>query len=308
MTTGKQVRLDLDDFCQYTGEDKEGKLKRPTEQDLDLLFEEKGKENSWSEGERMYSGRPRDMLMPTVLTLEIYEKMMEFLVLAGYTPETLGFLMPMTKMQGDASEKQEMRVTISNFLRRLLKGTFPDFESYTFFRSGNHGFPKCIDLPAFSVYLSLREKEQRVELLVAAQQCGIPLPRNFINKMAYAIQFAETEAKRGKSEMKTHLAPNLGDEIVGQVFKAVGDSAGTKRAAADAKARGPTQPPSKAEEPGAASSSSAPKAKAMPVPKAADSAKAPPAKSAPSKAAPKRSSNWEKSQTTPQWKKVRREE
>ena len=37
--------------------------------------------------------------------------------------------------------------------------------------------------------------------------------------------------------MKIKMAPNLGDEVVGEVFKAVGDSASTKRAAADAKAR-----------------------------------------------------------------------
>ena len=255
----------------------------------------------------MYSGRPRNMMMPVIKTLEVYEKMMEFLICAGYTPEPLGFLMPMTKMQGDAKEKQEMRVTISNFLRRLMKGTFPEYESYTFFRSGSHGFPNCIELPAFSVYLSLREKEQRVELLFAAQQCGIPLPRNFIGKIAYAIQFAESEAMRGKSEMKIKMAPNLGDEVVGKVFKAVGDSASTKRAAADAKARSSTQPSQKPEDTGSASSSaSAPKAKAMP--KSYEPPKAPPAKPASPKAAPKRAAGWEKSQTTPQWKKVRREE
>ena len=148
-----------------------------------------------------------------------------------------------------------------------MKGTFPEYESYTFFRSGSHGFPNCIELPAFSVYLSLREKEQRVELLFAAQQCGIPLPRNFISKMAYAIQLAEAEAQRGKSEMKMKMAPNLGDEVVSEVFKAVGDSAAAKRATADAKARSSTQPSQKPEGTGSASSSSAsaPKAKAMPT-------------------------------------------
>ena len=186
MTTNRRSRLDLDDFCPYTGEDQDGNLKRPTEQELDELFMEKAKKNPWSEGEKMYSGRLRNMMMPVIRILEFYEKMMEFLVCAGYTPETLGFLMPMTKMQGDAQAKQEMRVTISNFLRRLMKGTFPEYESYTYFRSVSHGFPDCIELPAFSVYLSLREKEQRVELLFAAQQCGIPLPSNFTNKMAYA--------------------------------------------------------------------------------------------------------------------------
>ena len=102
MTETKRVRLDLDDFCPYTGEDQDGNLKRPTELELDELFQEKGKRNSWSEGEKLYSGRPRNMMMPVIKTLEIYEKMMEFLVCAGYTPESLGFLMPMNRMQADA--------------------------------------------------------------------------------------------------------------------------------------------------------------------------------------------------------------
>ena len=65
-----------------------------------------------------------------------------------------------------------MREKISDFLRRLLKGAYPDAEHYTYFRTGNHGFPNCIDIPAFSVFLSLREKEARIELLITAQQCG----------------------------------------------------------------------------------------------------------------------------------------
>ena len=308
MTETKRVRLDLDDFCPYTGEDQDGNLKRPTELELDELFQEKGKRNSWSEGEKMYSGRPRNMMMPVIKTLEIYEKMMEFLVRAGYTPESLGFLMPMNRMQADAQGKQEMRVTISNFLRRLLKGTFPEHESYTFFRSGSHGFPNCIELPAFSVYLSLREKEQRVELLFAAQQCGIHLPQNFVSKMAYAIQLAEAEAQRGKTEMKTKMAPTLGDEVVSEVFKAVGHTAASKFATADAKAKSSAQPTQKPEGTGSASSSSAsaPKAKAMP--KSHEPSKAPPAKPSSPKAAPKRAAGWEKSPSTPQWKKVRREQ
>ena len=61
--------------------------------------------------------------------------------------------------------------------------------------------------------------------------------KTFISKMAYAIQLAEAEAQRGKSEMKMKMAPNLGDEVVSEVFKAVGDSAAAKRATADAKAK-----------------------------------------------------------------------
>ena len=306
MAEERKVRMDLDTFCQYLGEDQDGNLKRPTEEDLDRLFEEKAKKTAWSEGERMYAGRPRNMMMPVIRILEFYEKMMEFLVCAGYTPDKLGFLIPMSKMHDDAKAKQEMRVTISNFLRRLLKGTFPDKESYSYFRSTSQGFPDCIELPAFSVYLTLREKEQRVELLLAAQQCGIPLPRNFTNKMAYAIKFAESEATRGHGEMKQKMAPNLGNEAFNEVFKTIGDTAGAQRAAADAKARTKTHQSQRADEPGAASSSSASAPKAKPMPKAYGPSKASPAKPPPPKAAPKRAAGWEQTTSTPSWKKVKR--
>ena len=105
-----------------------------------------------------------------------------------------------------------------------------------------------------------------MELLFAAQQCGSPLPQNFVSKMAYAIQLAEAEGQRGKTEMKMKMAPTLGDEVVSEVFKAVGGSAASKFATADAKAKSTAQPSQKPEGTGSASSSSAsaPKAKAMP--------------------------------------------
>ena len=81
------------------------------------------------------------MMRYVVGTLEVYEKMMEFLVHAGYTPERLRFLTPMNKMQGGNEEKAEMRKMISDFVSRLLKGAFPTAEHYAYFRSGNHGSP-----------------------------------------------------------------------------------------------------------------------------------------------------------------------
>ena len=307
MADEKKFRLDLDAFCQYLGEDQEGNLKRPTEENLDQLFQEKAKKTNWSEGELLYAGRPRNMMMPVIRILEIYEKMMEFLVCADYTPEKLGFLIPMTKMHEDKQAKQEMRVTISNFLRRLMKGAFPDKESYSYFRSSSQGFHGCIELPAFSVYLTLREKEQKMELLLAAQQCGIPLPRNFTNKMAYAIKFAEAEATRGHDSMKKKMAPNLGDEVVQEVFKTIGDSAGARQAAEDSKQRAKAQPSQGPNEPGSASSSSTSAPKAKPMPKSYGPSKASPAKPPPPKAAPKRAaSGWEQTTSTPSWKKVKR--
>ena len=161
------------------------------------------------------------------------------------------------------------------------------------------------------MYLTLREKEQKIELLVAAQQCGIPLPQCFINKMAYAIKFAEDEATRGHGSMKKNMTPNIGDEMVKEVFKTIGDNVGARQAAEDSKQRAKAQPQQGQDEPGAASSSStsAPKAKAKAMPKSYGPSKASPAKPPPPKAAPKRSaSGWEPTLGTPSWKKVKRDD
>ena len=89
MTTGRVGRLDLDGICPYTGEEDDGVLRRPTEEELDVMFRAKAKQEEWMQGEMMYGGRPRNMLMTVVKTLEIYEKLMERLVLAGFKPEDL---------------------------------------------------------------------------------------------------------------------------------------------------------------------------------------------------------------------------
>ena len=62
MTTGKVGRLDLDGICPYTGENDDGTLKRPSEEELQVMFDEKARKKEWMQGEKMYGGRPRDTL------------------------------------------------------------------------------------------------------------------------------------------------------------------------------------------------------------------------------------------------------
>jgi len=46
--------LDLDGICHYTGENDDGTLKRPSEEELEAMFEEKAREEDWMQGEKMY--------------------------------------------------------------------------------------------------------------------------------------------------------------------------------------------------------------------------------------------------------------
>ena len=158
MTTGNVGRLDLDGICPYTGDNDDGTLRRPSEEELDVMFKAKAKEEEWMQGEKMCGGRPRDMLTPVIQTLEIHEKLMESLVIADFKPEDFQFLIPMHKMKGTHEEKSEMRAKISDFLGRLLKSAFPSSTQYTYFRAGDHGFEDCIEIPAFTVYLAYRER------------------------------------------------------------------------------------------------------------------------------------------------------
>ena len=203
MTTGRVGRLDLDGICPYTGEDDDGSLRRPTEEELDVMFRAKAKEAEWMQGEMMYGGRPRNMLMTVVKTLEIYEKLMERLVLAGFKPEDLQFLIPMNKMKGTSEEKNEMRAKMSSFLCRLLKSAFPNSTQYTYFRAGDHGFEDCLEIPAFAVYLSYREQERQLELLVTATQCNVNLPQAFIGRIAHASSVQNKKLHEGMYDGST---------------------------------------------------------------------------------------------------------
>lgn len=107
-------------------------------------------------------------------------------------------------------------------MRRVLKGAFPGLEEYTYFRTGDHGFEKCLEMPGFAVFLSFKDRDQRIELLIALQQCGVALPGIFINRIAFAVKFAESEAARGKSHMMKTLAPSLGEEAMAKAIRSLG--------------------------------------------------------------------------------------
>ena len=316
MTTGRVGRLDLDGICPYTGENDDGSLRRPTEEELDAMFRAKAKKEEWMQGETMYGGRPRDMLMTVVKTLEIYEKLMERLVLAGFKPEDLQFLIPMNKMKGTSEEKNEMRAKMNSFLCRLLKSAFPNSTQYTYFRAGDHGFEDCLEIPAFAVYLSYREQERQLELLVTATQCNVNLPPAFIGRIAHAIKRAEQEAARGHVRWLDHIAPNVDPKIVQNVYKAIGSTEGAKRAVDDVakaearaseaeaksrggpKAYGPKPPPPKV------APTSAPSYSSSTSSAAAGPAKAKPApKQMPTSAKSSRPSPTDKPQPAPQYKK-----
>eukprot|EP00435_Cladocopium_sp_Y103_P031471 s3097_g8.t1 len=259
-------RLDLDGICPYTGEDDEGNLLYPSDVIIKEWFDQKAKRVPWSE-EPMFARRPFDCMKPTIDLLMKIEKMLAFLVEAGFTPDRLQFLVPMSRMQGSNEEKAQMRTVISSFLARLLKGTFPDKKHYAYFRHVDEGFEEVIHFTPLIVYLAHRMKERSDEVLITARQSGVILPQDFQAKIDFTMSYASAEAARGKHHRLTNVARNLEQNVVKAAIGDVGDTAAAKmgRAAAAAAAKAaprvetpksyaPQHPPPN---PAAASSSSA---------------------------------------------------
>eukprot|EP00435_Cladocopium_sp_Y103_P050739 s959_g15.t1 len=101
-------RVDLDGICPYTGEDEEGNLRYPSDEAIKEWFDQKASKVKWSD-DMMFAGRPFECMKPTIDLLLKIEKMLAFLVEAGFNPERLQFLVPMGKMRGTNEEKAQMR-------------------------------------------------------------------------------------------------------------------------------------------------------------------------------------------------------
>eukprot|EP00435_Cladocopium_sp_Y103_P030070 s2333_g7.t1 len=185
----------------------------------------------------MFAGRPFNCVKPTIDLLVQMEKMMEFLVEAGFTPDRLQLLVPMSRMQGSNEEKAQMRTVISSFLGRLLKGTFPDKKHYAYFRNMDEGFEDVIHFTPLIVYLVHRMKERSEELLITARQSGVTLPQDFQAKIDFTMSYASAEAARGKNYRIANIARNLEENVVKAAIGDVGDTeAARKGKAAAAKA------------------------------------------------------------------------
>eukprot|EP00435_Cladocopium_sp_Y103_P041678 s1521_g11.t1 len=152
----------------------------------------------------MFAGRPFECMKPTIDLLVKIEKMLEFLVEAGFNPERLQFLVPMSKMRGTNEEKAQMRHVISNFLARLLKGTFPNKKHYAYFRHVDEGFEEVIHFTPLIVYLIHRIKERSDEVLITARQSGVILPPDFQAKIDFTMSYASAEAARGLRSWAGH--------------------------------------------------------------------------------------------------------
>ena len=147
-------RMDLDGICPSAGEDENGELKLPEENVLREYFDSKATTVKWGGDLKVFGGRPWQFMQEAVKTMEMIEKMMRFLVEAGFSPEGLSFLSPWTANLEHRNKRPSSASTSANLCNDCSKELSPTKENYVYFRPAsdgvNPGFGNCLELPVLA--------------------------------------------------------------------------------------------------------------------------------------------------------------
>eukprot|EP00435_Cladocopium_sp_Y103_P004104 s4547_g1.t1 len=123
-----------------------------------------------------------------------------------------------------------MRQVISNFLARLLKGTFPDKKHYAYFRHVDEGFEEVIHFVPLIVYLIHRIKERSDEAAIgdvrdtaaakmgrAAAEAAAKAPPRMETPKSYAPQHPPPSESRQQVRVKGEALEKLGEGFIADI-------------------------------------------------------------------------------------------
>ena len=114
--------------------------------------------------------------MPIVIDVATkMEKVMAFLVEAGYTYAKLLDFKPSAEDKMDRTRRVRMQLVIRNFLQRAFKGAFPKMETYSYFRGSDDHGETCLSIPAMGLILATRQDKRPMEASICATQSGVIL-------------------------------------------------------------------------------------------------------------------------------------
>lgn len=179
----------MDGICPYNSST-DGVLDFPTMGQIQAWWERRAKPNEHRPENTTWAGRDQESMPMIIRTAMTVEKVMEFMVEAGFTLEDIKNLTPAAEDRYIRIWRVKMWGVIQKFLRRVLKGTFPDKETYSYFRDEDeckHGYGNStISLPAVGVILIARERNRNFETSICAIHCGVTLPAEMQARVEYA--------------------------------------------------------------------------------------------------------------------------
>eukprot|EP00435_Cladocopium_sp_Y103_P006431 s934_g2.t1 len=211
MTHESGSRLDIDKLAPMNGHDENGELRPPTLSVLRPWFDKRARPDPNYDNELMWEGRPFESMMLMIETAIKIEKIMEFLVETGLSPQDIKFYLPSKEDKADQSRRTRMRRIISNFLARAIKGAYPKVTTYTYFRDEDDVWEyggTCLCLPAIGVYYTVRNRYRNLEVAIIAAQCGVRLPRVLQGQVEHAWARALADEKRGKKKRIECIMPS----------------------------------------------------------------------------------------------------
>ena len=174
MTKNDKGRIDLDGLCPYNPNSGDT-LEPPTPAQLRPFWDTKAREDPKSKNIRSWACR-EEADMPVVIDVATkMEKVMAFLVEAGYTYEKLLNFKPSPEDKMNRNRRVRMQLVIHNFLQRAFKGAFPTMETYTYFRGSDDHGGTCLSIPASGLILATRMDRRPMEASICATQSGVIL-------------------------------------------------------------------------------------------------------------------------------------
>ena len=201
-------RLDLDGIAPYCpGPGQE--LLKPTLAQIRPWWEMRAKADEHAPEIQQCAHRElKDMPMIIDVACQL-EKVLEFLVKAGFNHDKLLDFKPSKDDQLEVTRRERMQLVIRNVLQRALKGALPDKESYSYFREDDGFGGTSLRLPALGIILVNREKFRPMEATICASQCGIVLTKSLQLRMDYAWAFADERAKKGDHSRMARMVPSM---------------------------------------------------------------------------------------------------
>jgi hypothetical protein len=194
-------RLDRDGICPYHCDENDDP-KFPTEGMIEAWWTSKAKPGKGESKTLSWASRELESMPMIIRTALKIEKMMEFMVEAGFHPRDLNFLTPEQEDRTQHDRRLRMWGVIQNFLRRVMKGAFPEMESCSYFRDEEEcevSYGKgTLSLPALGVILVQRERDRQMETSLTVSNCGVVLTTDLRERMGLCHDKRRRRLKRAR--------------------------------------------------------------------------------------------------------------
>ena len=204
-----EFRLDLDPKVPYLGEDKDGNLIEPTDEDMKNLYQEIGNPQSKDDlGEDGFDNAYHGSL--------IFKKLITYVLECGYTmsdlqqlfsDEGIEHLLKRDNAEEEVRKSSRARENLdaqSQFVRRIIAGAY-NVNAVYFFRNVDYQY--SVTLSPVDILCACRPQIRRIAVLHLILQNGQQLPRTLLARLCDAIEeYNRTKRREGqRPRWGTHL-------------------------------------------------------------------------------------------------------